>query len=221
MAWLLRERTKARKAQAVAQFLQGVETNQAHLRAGLSAFASATHFPQHPFTLADKAQSYCQTCSAPATLDVDFVSLNRTRYLCGAVLEGDLAETAFFLEQLNDTQVSPPEHVPLTLQVFQMIRQLPKDASPKVMLKHLRKIPGIKMSDEEARGFIDLLGHCGLLQTPEHPGLLYRFTNQGLAPSSSRSSDWSYPVDFWTARHGLDSGAMAYWFGDYPRLANV
>lgn len=55
-------------------------------------------------------------------------------------------------------------------------------------------------------------------QTPEHPGLLQRFTNQGLAPSSSRSSDWSYPVDFWTGANGVDADAMEYWFGDYPQL---
>ncbi|RSC28596.1 hypothetical protein EGT09_20050 [Pseudomonas putida] len=214
--WLLQERDKADKANIVAQFLHGVETNQAHLRAGLSSLASATHFMQHPFSV-DK-QLNCQVCGAFEHLDIDFVLLNQTRYLCGSVLSGDIAEMAFFLQQANAIDSPRPEALPLTTRIFEMIRALPDSARPKDMLKQLRKLKGVKMSEEEARSFIDLLGHCAILQTPEHPGLLQRFTNQGLASSSSRSSDWSYPVDFWTGANGVDADAMKYWFGDYPQL---
>ncbi|MBJ9977377.1 hypothetical protein IAE35_15815 [Pseudomonas sp. S75] len=214
--WLLKARAEADKAHIVRMFLEGVENNRAELRAALSALASATHFPDHPFTVTN--QYNCQVCSAFDPLEVDFVKLNRIRYQCGSVLSGDIAQIAYFLQQAAATEASPPATLPLLSSIFQMIRELPDNARPKDLLKSLRKLKGVKMTDEEARSFIELLGHCGILQTPEHPGLLQRFTNQGLSPSSSRSSDWSYPVDFWRGEYGMNSKAMTYWFGEYPEL---
>ncbi len=214
--WLMQEYAKADKAHIVAQFIQGVETNQAHLRAGLSALASATHFPSHPFSVDN--QLNCQVCGAFEQMDIDFVALNQTRYLCGSVLGGDIAEMAFFLQEATALPGQPPATLPLTAGIFDMIRHLPPVARPKDMLKALRKLKGMKMDEEQARSLIDLLGHCGILQAPGHPGLWQRFTNQGLSPSSSRSSDWSYPVDFWKGEYGINSEAMAYWFGEYPEL---
>lgn len=215
--WLLKERAAADKAQIVQQFLQGVESNQAHLRAGLSALACATHFPDHRFTVTN--QFNCQVCGAFDSLDVDFVALNRVRYLCGVVLGGDIEDIAHCLQQAASLPSPPPEALRITLRIFAMLRQLPADAKPNDALKQLRKVEGVKMDEEEARSFIELLGHCGILRTPEHPGLWQCFTNLGLAPSSSRSSYWSYPVDFWRGEHGICADAMAYWFGDYPELS--
>lgn len=44
------------------------------------------------------------------------------------------------------------------------------------------------------------------------------FTNVGLAPSKSRSSGWSYPVDFWLGEYGLDKHAVRFWSAGYPEV---
>ncbi|PYB82388.1 hypothetical protein [Pseudomonas soli] len=213
---LFTEQAEARKSEIVGNFLVGVERNEASLRAAMSAFACATHLPKHPFTVHD--QLTCQVCSAFEQIDVNFMQLNRVRFFVGAVLGGDILHIAFMLQEHNAAAKLRPENFDLMVSVIDLIRNVPAPTKPKELLKLLRKLPGIKMSEEEGRGFLDLLGHCGILQTPEHPGLLYRYTNLGLAPRSARSSDWSYPMDFWRGEHGLNQDALHYWFSDYPEL---
>ncbi|QXH56389.1 hypothetical protein [Pseudomonas maumuensis] len=216
LAWLLKERALVAKDALVANFLTGVERNQAYLRAALSAFACATHLQQHSFTAQD--QLTCQICSFFKERDINFIALNRVRFLVGAALSGSIANIAFLLQEHNAGPKEQPGSLDLMRSILELIRDVPPATKPKDLLKLLRKLPGIKMSEEEGRGFLDLLGHCGILQTPEHPGLLYRYINFGLAPRSARSSDWSYPVDFWRGEHGLNEDALNYWFADYPAL---
>ena len=216
LTWLFKEQETVVKKEVVANFLTGVERNQAYLRAALSAYACATHLPQHAFTAQD--QLNCQVCSFFKEREVNFIALNRVRFLIGAALFGSPSHIAFQLQEHSAGPKERPGNLDLMVSILDLIRNVPAVTKPKDLLKLLRKLPGIKMSEEEGRGFLDLLGHCGILQTPEHPGLLYRYTNLGLAPRSARSSDWSYPMDFWRGEHGLNQDALDYWFSDYPDL---
>lgn len=216
MAWLVGERQAAIKAEVVASFLAGVERNHAYLRAALSAYSCAMHLPEHSFTA--QTQLSCQICSFFKQRDVNFIALNRIRFLVGAVQAGNISNMAFLLQEHRTSDKQLPGSLDLMLRILDLIRHMPAQSKPNDLLKQLRKLPGVKMSDDEGRGFLNLLGHCGILQTPEHPGLLYRYTNLGLAPRSSRSSDWSYPVDFWRGEHGINDDAVRYWFSDYPEL---
>jgi hypothetical protein len=44
------------------------------------------------------------------------------------------------------------------------------------------------------------------------------YTNPGLAPSKSHSSNWAWPVDFWTGKDGINRDAFDFWFGDYKEM---
>ncbi|WP_144630728.1 hypothetical protein [Bordetella genomosp. 13] len=218
LQWLLTERDKADKSQVVANFLVGVERNHAYLRAALSAYACTTHMPPHPFTEVHPQQYSCNVCAFSRTNEVSFIGLNAFRFGCGAVMSGDVAQSAFLLQEHNASTKLRPGSLDLMLKILDLIRNVPAETKPKDLLKRLRKLPGVKMDEEEGRFFLGLLGHCGILQTAKHPAPFYEYINLGLAPGSSRSSDWEYPVDFWRGSDGVDADAMAYWFGEYPDL---
>ncbi|UVM16506.1 hypothetical protein LOY42_25175 [Pseudomonas sp. B21-023] len=153
---LFTEQAKARKSEIVGNFLVGVERNEASLRAAMSAFACATHLPKHPFTVHD--QLTCQVCSAFEQIDVNFMQLNRVRFFVGAVLGGDILHIAFMLQEHNAAAKLRPENFDLMVSVIDLIRNVPAPTKPKELLKLLRKLPGIKMSEEEGRGSSTCLG---------------------------------------------------------------
>ena len=68
---------------------------------------------------------------------------------------------------------------------------------------------------------LETLGVCGILRTEKHKGPFYEYTSPASPPRTSRSSDWSYPVDFWKGSDGIDWEAFYYWFGDYEELNGV
>ena len=216
VAWLLAEAAKVDKAKVVKHFIVGLETNAAHLRAAMSAYAFALHFPAHDYV--SENDFTCAICSAQEDDDVHFAFLNAIRYGCGAVLGGDPVQIAFFLQEHNASPALAVTSLHNLIALFTLIQRVPASETPTQLVKKVRALPGLTLSVEEAKALLDLLGHAGILQTPEHKGLFEHFTNVGLAPSKSRSSDWSYPVDFWLGEYGLDKDAVRFWFADYPEV---
>ena len=214
VAWLLAEAAKVDKAKVVNHFIVGLETHAAHLRTALSAYAFALHFPAHDYV--SENDFTCAICSAQEDDEVHFAFLNAIRYGCGAVLGGDPVQIAFFLQEHNAAPALPVTSTHNLIALFKLIQSVPASETPTQLLKKVRALPGLKLSVDEARYLLDALGHAGILQTPEHKGLFEHFTNVGLAPSKSRSSDWSYPVDFWLGEYGLDKDAVRFWFADHP-----
>jgi hypothetical protein len=82
----------------------------------------------------------------------------------------------------------------------------------------IRKIPKVKLNEEQSRHHVDLLGFAGVLETSEHRGFIFKHSTH-LTPRKTRSSDWGYPVDFWTGKDGINLDALKFWFSDYPQIA--
>jgi hypothetical protein len=225
--WALDEFKKCNKKKVTDNFLVGVGKNQPQFRAALSAYAIMALFPEHAYYSLNKYHQdilYCMTCGAMEKGVIDFTFLNSIRYGCGVAFGSNPEYTAFLLKVHNDED----EHLQPTsedLNVFSAIIRFILNAEdtekPTTLYKKIRKIPGVVMNTEQARHFLDLLGHAGILQTQKHLGLIYEYTNLGLTPSSSRSTDWSYPVDFWRGSDGINKDAFLYWFGDYPDLRKL
>ena len=68
---------------------------------------------------------------------------------------------------------------------------------------------------------LQTLGVCGILRTEKHKAPFYEYRNLAVAPRTSRSSDWSYPVDFWKGSDGIDWEAFGYWFGEYEEVKDI
>ena len=78
-----------------------------------------------------------------------------------------------------------------------------------------------EIAEEKLQFILETLGFIGVLHTKEHKGSFYEFTHQGTVPTTSRSSNFSYPVDFWQGSDGVDMNALSYWFSDYEELKEL
>jgi hypothetical protein len=216
--WARDEFKRASKADIAASFLSGVGAHLAYARAALSAHAVLTHFPDHHFKATQGM--HCAICAQPDTSKIDLTFINKCRWN-GAVIGREPVILAFYLQQQHAVVIDPP--TPSDREAFCAILDLisasPPEETPRSLLKKVKKIPGLKFPAEEARYLLDTLGYAGILQTSEHQGFIYTYTGH-LAPAKSASSDWSYPVDFWTGAQGINLDALKYWFEAYPEIAH-
>jgi hypothetical protein len=216
--WALREFASCNKKSVADSYLIGVGRNQSNLRAPLAAYSVMTHFPIHRYqTITDR---YCSTCAELQNPEIDLTFVNRCRW-SGSLIGREPSRLAFYLQQHNADEIDKPSEADIRkfCDVLDVIGACPQEEKPTTLYKKIRKIPGIKMSDEEGRHFLDTLGYAGILQTPEHQGFIYRYVGH-ITPAKSHSSDWSYPVDFWTGKNGVNTDALKYWFSAYPQIAN-
>jgi hypothetical protein len=197
----------------VSSFLYGLEFSEPQKRAALSAYAILLEFPRHSFTSTHGVQ--CDICSGFHRKKIDLSLVNAMRYSAGSTNSGAPEQLWFFLQQENKAAAvdSPPTH--MLKQVLAVLREATPADTPLSMEKKIRKIAGAKYSQEESRGLLDLFGQIGVLESPDHKGFMSKYVNIGLAPKKSRSTDWSYPVDFWLGEYGVNEVAVDFWFGKY------
>lgn len=208
---------RASKQHVVDNFILGVEESRTELRAGLSAYAFMQHFPRHDEQLHDDFS--CAICGHIKNWKFDGTQLARIRHQAGAVFLSGMDTITFLLEQHNRTTHRRPTSYTTLVALLQLLHHgSAPDDTPTRMVKRVRAVPGLQLNVEQARSLLDLLGHAGLLCTPEHPGVAQRFIHVGQAPRKSHSSDWSYPVDFWTGTHGINQDALRFWFADHPEV---
>ncbi|WP_109511580.1 hypothetical protein [Pseudomonas ovata] len=210
---LFHEKGIADQASVVASFLIGLENGLPEKRAALSAYAIMLNFPAHGFESTHGIQ--CDVCGVFKNRSRDFTLCNLARYSVGATYSGAPEQLYVFLREHNKTAVPAVQSVSMLKDVLSVLRAADLQDRPVTLEKKLRAIPGIGMDKEQSRALLDLLGHLGVLETPEHKGFVHHYTYIGLAPRKSHSSDWSYPVDFWTGKDGVNEEAVEFWFSDY------
>jgi hypothetical protein len=79
----------------------------------------------------------------------------------------------------------------------------------------------VHKAEDKIKNILETLGVCGILHTEKHKAPFYEYVNLAVAPRSSHSSDWVYPVDFWRGRNGIDWEAFDYWFGEYKEFESI
>ncbi|WP_439868540.1 hypothetical protein [Pseudomonas syringae] len=210
---LQNEMAAARKKDIVESFIVGLENGETQKRAALSAYAIMLNFPKHKFTSNEGIR--CDICNTLKQQKVDFTFCNIVRYMCGTTISGLPEQMYFFLRESNNERPFQVNSVSALASVLGTIRSSNADDTPVILEKRIRSSLNIKMSKEESRGLLDLLGHIGVLESPEHKGFIESFKNLGHVPRKSRSTDWSYPVDFWKGEYGVNEEAVEFWFGDY------
>ncbi|HYQ22193.1 hypothetical protein [Stenotrophomonas sp.] len=208
---------QASQSHVVDNFILGMEENRPDLRAGLSAYSFMQHFPRHDEV--PHPSHACHVCGRQSNQTFDPTWLSTVTYVAGAVIAGGMDIITFVLEHQNRTPHRRPASTDTLVALLRLLHHdTAPDDTPTRLLKRVRSVPGLKVTVEQAGHLLEVLGHAGLLRTPEHAGLAQSFVNVGLVPSKSHSSNWSYPVDFWTGRHGIDAEALQHWFGGYPEV---
>ncbi|BDR57667.1 hypothetical protein [Xylocopilactobacillus apicola] len=220
-SWAFLEFKRCNKESVVNSFLYGLGHNIACCRSAISAYAIMTHFPPHDYLYKDEF-IFCAICTIYPKQKVDYSFLNACRFT-GSLVSGKPDELAFYLQQHNEEPIlnnTPTESdIHTFVAILHIIDNCDDNTTPTIFRKLLRKLSPIKFSVEEVNALIDTLGYCGILQTTEHQGFIYHFPGY-LTPRKTRSSDWAYPVDFWTRKNGINTDALNYWFSHYPIIAN-
>lgn len=108
------------------------------------------------------------------------------------------------------------DDINIFLQILRYIQEIDYNETIKRGITSLiSKIKGFETNLFELQLLLETLGYCSILETKEHKGLLHQYTNLSIAPRKRHSSDWHYPVDFWTGKDGINKKALDYWFGRY------
>lgn len=210
---LFEEVKGAIKHEVIESFLYGLEHGAAQCRAALSAFAITLNFPQHSFDSPKGVQ--CEICSGFKSKCMNYTLYDVMRHISGATNGGPPEQLYFFLKKHNELRAHKSSSVSVLNHILDVIRSAEDEETPVTLEKKIRAIPGVTFTKEESRSLLDLLGHLSILETTEHKGFLSEFKNIGRMPRKSRSSDWSYPVDFWIGKDGVNEDAVIFWFGDY------
>lgn len=213
--WLLKELKKTDKHLVINDFIYGVQESAPHYRAALSAFAVTQNFPPHDFTGPDVN---CTVCGGFFEQRIDFTFVNATRFTYGSLRALTPAYLAFYLEQHNRHTHARTSSYEQLMKIMVEISKSPLQETPTSLTKRLLSTNKINLKKDELRGFLETLGYAGVLETPQHPGYINKFTPSNSRPSKSHQSYWEYPIDFWTGEHGINMNAMRFWFSDYPNI---
>lgn len=211
---------KTTKNSVANAFVIGLNDHFPQLRSALAAYAVMIHYKNHTF-LKREHHIACGICAGYEDYKkMDLTTLNRYRWsgtIIGNATEPD--QLFFILREHN--QLDLPEatetQVKQFIQFLEMISEADNEEKPLALFKRIRGYFKAKISTEEIRSMIDTLGYAGILQAKSHGRWIDKFHGY-LTPRSSRSSDWSYPVDFWRGADGINMESVDFWFTNFPQI---
>jgi hypothetical protein len=188
-------------------FLASLTSRRLELRSALGSYAVARYLPDHAFVGSDARCTLCDACSVA---NVDWNVLNFERYKWGGVRHLHLEYVAFDLERFSCQDVPAPTSEDLA--VFRLMLTTARTRPATARIGHLEKALGkvVQSNRAERRVLLEILGYCGILATPTHPGFASVFVPQRFR--DERAGDWSYPVCWWRGSYGVNARALALFF---------
>jgi hypothetical protein len=219
VAWLLRVRASVSRKEVTDAFLASLGSRRLEWRSALGSYAVARRFPDHRHS--GPAARYCATCGYPGgptdTGPEDLSILNFERFKWGGVRHLEPVYAALDLELFSraDKPVPRAEDLAIMERIVGVVRGMAPDAR----LDHLQRAVGkhLASAKDERCVLIQILGYCGILQDPDHPGFLEGFRDYSDRCEGGRG-DWTYPVEHWRGRHGVNGEALAFWFGGHEGM---
>ena len=182
----------------------------------------------------------CQICSSFRENITDGEEYD-TYYFVAGLNADNVYGRLYIMQYINRLQ----QTAAITEQDFNMFREIMlclKNAEPSAKIRDIHK--QLKQSDfykplvnrikrermkqgateaanDKIKSILETLGVCGILHTEKYKSPFYEYSNLAVAPRSSHSSDWAYPVDFWRGKDGIDWNAFTYWFENYEELKKL
>ncbi|MFL6060754.1 MAG: hypothetical protein ACJ72E_05955 [Marmoricola sp.] len=203
------ERTSA--ADVGAAFLASLESRRLDLRSALGSYAVARHLPAHEFT-PTKDGRRCRVCGLYPSAQQDLNILNFERFKWGGVRRDHVAYLAFDLEQfanaprlaVTDAGLAAARELANTLR-----SATPGETATRVATR-LRSFDSNKAEREVV---MDILGVCGVLFDPAHPGYRQEFVRLDERPLPDQHYvERTYPTCWWHGSDGIDDAALEEFF---------
>ncbi|MDP1799564.1 MAG: hypothetical protein Q8K78_18850 [Planctomycetaceae bacterium] len=202
------------KRQAVADaFIVSLSSRRLDLRSALGSFAVFQHFALHPVP---GIRLPCPECGEydgkPKAQDLNVLNFERLKW--GGVRHDQPLYAAIDLELFRQLPGVAPTAADVAIfkGVLKAIEASPVKTSSAVLQKSLAQ--AVKSSKAERDVLVGILGYCGILATPAHPGFLSRFVPWSERDLPDRRFvDMAYPACWWQSADGINAKALAYWFG--------
>lgn len=222
-------------------FLSSLSSNKLNYRSGLPVFAIMQSFPKHSFTPCKKTASEkalfdkmneedkafvisripCKYCSSLKNIEVDIELIEECFSEVGGLIGHNSLTYYHYLLQTNKLEIVKP--IESDFRIFSeiitvLLQANEKETVKKTVQSKIGNIRGFKSNTEQRQALLETLGYCSILETKEHKGLLEHYTNCASTPRKTHSSDWNYPVDFWSGKDGINKQAFRFWFEEYKEL---
>lgn len=210
---LLRAVAGTKRGDVTNAFLFSLSSSRVDYRSALGSFAVFQHFELHSSPQSKRPCSYCgEYLNHPYAQSLS--ALNFARHKRGGWNHDAPAYAILDLESFRDLQVVQPSSD--DVQIFKDIVDAVDAAPPKTTSTALQKYlaPILKSNKSERDTLVAILGFCGIIATPEHPGYAARFVecHQRLTPPS-HFMEMKYPACWWKRPNGINREALHYWFG--------
>lgn len=193
-------------------FLSSLSTRRLDWRSAFGSYVVFQHMPAHNELAAGGRCGICGMYLNHSEEDLNV--LNFERFKWGGVRHDQVAYAAFdlcqFIQEAADRPVA--DDLKIFRDLVEAIRAVPVGTTSAGLQAHLPK--GLKSNKAERDILVGLLGFCGILGTPTHPGY-----SDSYVPSSDRCLpdrrfvEMSYPACWWDASTGLNETKLEQYFG--------
>ena len=201
------------KHRVVDAFLASLSTRRLDWRSALGSYAVFQRLSSH---IAVESGRRCTVCGLYLDRNevADLNILNFERWRWGGVRHDQVLyawlDLRLFLEQPT------PKPIEEDLQIFRHLIAAITSVAPRVTSAALqRHFAGVIKSNKEERDVIvAILGFCGILGTPEHPGFSAAFVPVNERHSPNRHFvDMPYPACWWQGSVGVNESWLQAYFG--------
>ncbi|QOK91960.1 hypothetical protein HF908_11015 [Ralstonia pseudosolanacearum] len=193
--------------QVADSFLASLSTRRLDWRSALGSYSATRHMPEHD---APRQAVQCQVCGMyTGKHEHDLNLLNFGRFKWGGVRHSDpvyaLLDLALSLEAPAPAPTA--EDARIFRELVSSISTAPSNSTSATLHKHFP--PTLKANQQERNQVVEILGLCGILGTPEHPGYFEAFVpyTKRVLPSR-RFVDMAYPACWWTSSSGIDQDRL-------------
>lgn len=210
--WLFHSLRQLNRQRVADAFLASLSTRRLDWRSALGSYAVFQHVPSHEVILHEK---YCRVCGHyPASMTQDFNVLNFERHKWGGVRHDQPCYAAMDLGLFLKESIPAPSAE--DIRIFRSMLAAIRNAPARTTGATLQAVFGspLKSNKAERDAVVALLGFCGILATPEHPG----FSDQFVAVGDRVSPNWhfadmKYPACWWRGENGVDEARLLAYFG--------
>ena len=193
-------------------FLASLSTRRLELRSALGSYAILRRFPDHEHRDQRLRCPVCGEYNHPnGHEDLNVLSFERFKW--GGVRHEHPSYAAFDLERFLDSDRLEPTDSDRAIfrELLRAIEAVPAETTGPRLQAGLGKL--LPSNKAERDILVNILGYCGILRTPGHPGFRDRFI-----PSCEREEpphhfvDLGYPACWWRGRDGIDRDAVRAYF---------
>jgi len=193
-------------------FLASLTSRRFDWRSALGSYAVFQHIPAHS---PSGVEGRCNICGFYLNeCEHDLNVLNFERFKWGGIRHDQLIYAAMDLDLF--LEYAPPipttEDIQIFRSVISAIANSPTNVGSAALHSHFAKV--LKSNKAERDIFIAILGFCGILGTPEHPGFSDSFVPVIQRELPDRHFvDMSYPACWWRGEVGINQSRLQEYFG--------